>query len=227
MHRARVTMNKLTALVVSLLSCSALAADSFLEEALFAAGARDQVEMDRLVALFHSKIDPIVKVVKDQPPQIAAQLLLKHLHVSYGGTTAVFARYEMNQWSVKEALETGVYNCLSASMIFVIAARQAGLKATGELYPRHARAVVFDQGRTFRVEATDATGFDAGDWYYYAQGEAGSLRPTLGVYTPKAQGDEVMMLATWHSAQQPRDTQWASKVTPTPPPLVTAFTVSP
>src|SRR5262245_7304109 len=112
------TMKQLTALVVSLWSCSALAAelprDTFLEEALFAGGARDQVEMDRLVALYHARLDPIVAVVKDQPPQIAAQLLLKHLHASYGGTTAVFKQYVSNQWSVKETLETGIYNCVSS-----------------------------------------------------------------------------------------------------------------
>lgn len=224
-------MKQLTALVVSLLSCSAFAAqqprDAFLEEALFAGGAQDMAELDRLVALFHARIDPIVNVVKDQPPQIAAQLLLKHLHVSYGGTTAVLKEYVLHQWSVKEALETGNYNCLSASVLFIAAARQAGLNATGELYPRHARAVVFDQGVTFRVEATDATGFDAGDWFYYAQGQRGSLAPLLGVHTPTGTGDELMMLATWFSAGQVRDTQWASKVAPTPPPLVSAFSFAP
>ncbi len=223
-------MKQLTALVVSLLACSAFAAqqprDTFLEEALFAGGARDQAELDRLVALYHARLDPVADVVKDQPPQIAGWLLLKHLHVSYGGTTAVLEEYDAEAWSVKEALETGRYNCLSGSMLFIIVGRQAGLNVTGELYPRHARAVLFDQGRTFRVESTSASGFDAGDWYFYEQARPGSLSPALAVFSPNGQGDEPIMFATWVSAGEPRDAEWASKVTPTPPPLVGAFSVA-
>src|SRR5450432_2916702 len=135
-------MHSTVTIAVALLSVSAAAAprgDAFLEEALFAGGAHDQRELNRLVARYHQRIDPMVEVVRDQPPAIATQLLLKHLHVSYGGTTAVLGEYVTGAFSVNEALDTGRYNCLSATTLFVLAARQAGLNVDAERYRSHVR----------------------------------------------------------------------------------------
>ena len=46
--------------------------DSFLEEALFAGGARDEADLKRLVAKYHARVDPMVELVRGQSPAIAA-----------------------------------------------------------------------------------------------------------------------------------------------------------
>lgn len=222
-------MNVSITVAVSLLSLSAFAGtkpprDSFLEEALFAGGARDQVELDRLVALFHARIDPMVEVIRDSPPQIAAQLLLKHLHLSYGGTTAVLKEYQLGAFSINQALDTGKYNCLSASMLFILAARQAGLEVTGEQYYDHARVVFMDDGREFQVEPTDASGWNVSEWYVRARSSSlGNI--ALVVDMPMGRGNDLMMDATWAWAREPRDARWATRIAPSPPPLITAFSV--
>jgi hypothetical protein len=135
------------------------------EQALFAGGARDEAEMTRLRALYHARIDPIVAVVREQPPAIAAQLLLKHLHQSYGGTEAVLKAYKIDASSLKDVLADGSYNCVAATTVFLLAARDAGLDVTAELYDDHARAVLSQGGRRIQIETTSTPrSFDVAGW---------------------------------------------------------------
>jgi hypothetical protein len=215
-----------TALALTLLLSSyARAADSFLEEALFAGGARDASELQRLVALYHQRIDPMVEVVKDQPKEIAAKLLLKHLHVSYGGTTAVLVQYKSDAYSINSALDTGFYNCLSSTMLFMLAARQAGLDVTGELYSDHARAIARVDGWQYQVEATSQYGFGVEKWMLSTQVDrsSGPLGVKIVVQMPLYTGSEPLLYATWAWAGEPRDARWANRLTLSPPPLISAF----
>jgi hypothetical protein len=144
--------------------------DALLEETLFAGGARTAAEMARSKALYHQRIDPIVAVAEGQPAPIAAELLLRHLHMSYGGTDAVLNEYTSHQYSVVEALETGHFNCLAATTLFVLAARQAGLNVDVELYEDHIRPVLTFSGVRYQVEATSAYGFNADEVVWHARG---------------------------------------------------------
>jgi hypothetical protein len=135
------------------------------EQALFVGGAQNEADMTRLRALYHARIDPIVAAVRDQPPAIAAQLLLKHLHQSYGGTEAVLKAYKIDASSISDPLTDGSYNCVAATTLFLLAARDAGLDVTAEMYDSHARAVLAQGGRQIKIEPTMAyQSFDIDHW---------------------------------------------------------------
>jgi hypothetical protein len=217
----------MTLLTAVMLAAAVPDHSSFLEEALFAGGAHDEAELTRLVALYHRRIDPIVAVVKDQPQQIAAQLLLKHLHVSYGGTEAVLKEYKSAHWSVNEALETGTYNCLSASMLYALAARQAGLEVDGEVYSDHARVLLHIDGHEYQVEATSEYGYGASDWFIRTRVDARTLALRFEIETPERRGLETLLEGAWAWAGERRDSRWASRVAVPPPPPLASLTPPP
>lgn len=145
--------------------------DPLLEETLIAGGAKDEAQLRQLEAEFHYRVDPIVREVRREPEAIAAQLLLRHLHQDYVATKAPLKQYEIDAYSLNRVLEDGHYNCLSATTLYVLAARQAGLNVKPEFYDDHARAVlVTREGKEFQVETTQLTGFDLEKWVLHTEG---------------------------------------------------------
>ena len=75
----------------------------------------------------------------------------------------ILTRYEENQTRLDTALETGVYNCVSASLIYMMGAKYAGLEVRGQKTPVHAFCTVYlSDGRKIDVETTNPFGFDPG-----------------------------------------------------------------
>ena len=145
--------------------------DPLLEETLVAGGAKNEAELRQLVAQFHRQVDPIVRELKDQPEAIAAQLLLRHLHQDYQASRAPLRKYEIDAFSLNRVLADGHYNCLSATTLYVLAARQAGLDVKPEFYDDHARAVLVTRaGKEFQVETTGIDGFDLDRWVLHTEG---------------------------------------------------------
>jgi hypothetical protein len=141
-----------------------------LDQALLAGGARDEADLERMRALFHGRVDPIASSLQDASPKEAADHLLRRLH----GT--ILRRYVASAWTVRDVLERGDFNCLSATTLFLLAAVQAGLgpNVSGERYRDHVRPLVFAEGRFHFVEATTADGFDAPDEFIVSRGRGRS-----------------------------------------------------
>lgn len=66
----------------------------------------------------------------------------------------ILRRYVTGVYDVREALERGDFNCLSATALYVMAARRAGLMATAYAMQGHIMAMVFDAKGASYVEAT-------------------------------------------------------------------------
>jgi len=85
-----------------------------------------------------------------------ARALLHGLH----GAQGILKKYNARATTLKELVNNGEFNCLSASVVFALLAQQLDVKVVGELLPSHARILIKDSGRTYRVETTSPEGFD-------------------------------------------------------------------
>jgi tetratricopeptide (TPR) repeat protein len=70
--------------------------------------------------------------------------------------------YSLNQMRVDVALDTGVFNCLSSAVLYLIFARSAGLSVKGVLTTDHALCLVYVNGVPTDVETTNQYGFNPG-----------------------------------------------------------------
>ena len=76
--------------------------------------------------------------------------------------------YSFNQTRVNEALQTGVYNCVSSALLYMAAAKAAGLDVRGQKTTEHAFCSIYVPGsksgqlRKIDVETTNPYGFNPG-----------------------------------------------------------------
>jgi hypothetical protein len=70
--------------------------------------------------------------------------------------------YSVTQTRVDAALETGVYNCVSSAVLYLIAARAVGLSAGGVRSSDHAFCWVLVNGQPVDVETTNPFGYNPG-----------------------------------------------------------------
>ena len=90
--------------------------------------------------------------------------ILKYLYRDYLKT------YNFNQTKVDKALETGLYNCVSSAILYMSAARAAGLEVRGQRTTQHAFCTVYVPGsggksgviKKIDVETTNPYGFNPG-----------------------------------------------------------------
>jgi len=124
--------------------------------ALVASGYDEPAARERARLAVEAKLAPIiaeVEAAKDVESRPA--LLLSALHRRW------LTRYDARASTMVELLDNGVYNCLSAAIIYNIAAHRLGVTVEGEILPTHARSVVeLAGGRRVIVEATSPRGFN-------------------------------------------------------------------
>lgn len=91
-------------------------------------------------------------------PEKKAKALLVRLH----GPNGPLRRYDARASSLRELLGEGRYNCVSASVLYNLAAERIGVDASAELLPTHARSLVHVPGtpNPVVVETTSSAGFD-------------------------------------------------------------------
>ncbi len=132
-----------------------------LDAALIVSGARDRQELDALRRRFEAAVAPIVARVKDLPtPAERAPALLGALHPARTSLAPLLREYTLNATTLIDVIETGRYNCVSATIVFTLLAARVGLDAHPVLVPSHARAAVRIGGRQVPVETTEPYGFD-------------------------------------------------------------------
>lgn len=132
-----------------------------LDAALIVSGARDRRELDALRRRFEATVVPIVARVNGLPtPAERAPALLGALHPARTSVAPLLRGYALNATTLIDVIETGRYNCVSATIVFTLLASRVGLDARPVLVPSHARAAVRIGGRQVPVEATEPYGFD-------------------------------------------------------------------
>ncbi len=136
-----------------------------LEAALTVGGARDP---GQLAAMVRSVDATLAAVVAELPasaadPTARPRALLAALFAARGGRP-LLQTYEADASTLYDVVTTGRFNCVSATTLYVLAAKRAGVDARPVLLPSHARALVVLGGRRFVVETTTAHGFDPPAW---------------------------------------------------------------
>jgi tetratricopeptide (TPR) repeat protein len=137
---------------------------SDLDAALIVSGARDYSELASLRRRFAEATSSSLKrAARLSTPRERAATLLAALHPTRTTETPLLRQYALDATTLLDVIETGRYNCVSATIVFLLLGRTSGLDASAVLLPSHARAVVRIDGGRVPVEATDALGFDPGE----------------------------------------------------------------
>lgn len=93
-------------------------------------------------------------VNRQASPARRARRLLEELH------RVALRKYEASSDRFTDLLDSGVYNCVSASLLYIIAARQVGLDPAAGETPLHVFVVLQSGDRDIEIEATSPSGFD-------------------------------------------------------------------
>lgn len=135
------------------------------------------------VQIFQSQIDSFFQQHADvlairNERQRGAQLLRRmHSHFLHADQRSSLASYDADQSRISELLRTGVYNCISSALLYLVLAERAGLSSAGVIMPSHAYVqITLADGYVAEVETTGAEGFDvirdqaffnrqASDWF--------------------------------------------------------------
>jgi len=131
--------------------------DSFtLTDAALIASGTDSEER---LAVYRQRVAKIVDAAVaraggSKHPERRAQRLLAALH--YGA----LRRYDAGSDRLMTLVDEGVYNCVSATLLYLIAARQAGLTMEAVETPLHVFAVLDTGSRRVEIEPTSPRGYD-------------------------------------------------------------------
>ncbi len=128
---------------------------SLAEAALVASGA----DTPEKLAHYRARLDEIVGAAVDRTgtsgrPERRARRLLAELH------RTTLRRYDALSDRFPDLIDQGLYNCVSATLLYVIAARQAGLELSVAETPLHVFAVLDTGYRRLDIETTSPAGFD-------------------------------------------------------------------
>jgi hypothetical protein len=96
-------------------------------------------------------------------PATRGRALLEALFAPHDGRRLLRA-YDADATTLGDIVTTGRFNCVSATMLYLLGAARVGVDARPVLLPSHARAVVVVGGHRFVVETTTRRGFDAPAW---------------------------------------------------------------
>ncbi len=134
-----------------------------LDAALVVGGAKDRRALDDARARLEARLAPLLKAIPRGDRRLMARLLLQALHTPAGpDRPALLGRYEAASTTLQDVLaEPGTFNCVSATILYLAAARELSLDARAVLLPSHARAAVVLEGKHVIVETTSRLGFDA------------------------------------------------------------------
>ena len=113
-----------------------------------ASSAKDR--LSSLLLRFRSEVAEL----SDQ--SVLAERALTFLHKN------LFTSYSVQQTRVDTALETGVYNCVSSAVLYLVLARSVGLSVGGVRTADHAFCFVLVDGQQIDVETTNPFGFNPG-----------------------------------------------------------------
>jgi hypothetical protein len=122
---------------------------------LIASGVRDDATLTRYRQKLDAVVDTVVSRVRPWgSPERRARRLLAELH------RVVLKRYQPEADRFVSLLDSGTYNCVSATLLYIIAARELGLNPYGAETPLHVFVVLDAPSRRVSIETTSPTGYD-------------------------------------------------------------------
>jgi hypothetical protein len=129
---------------------------SLSDAVLIASGVRDDASLDQYRKKLRSIVDTVVGRVRTWGgPERRGRRLLAELH------RTALKRYQPDADRFVALLDTGTYNCVSATLLYIIAARELGLNPSGAETPLHVFVVLDTPVRRVSIETTSPTGYDA------------------------------------------------------------------
>ncbi len=134
---------------------------SLLEAALIVSGARDEAELAAARGWAEKVLAKASPAADPRRPSEVGRALLERLHGKGKGAPAVFRSYDLAATSLLDVARDGSFNCVSATVLYLVAGRRLGLDVRAVLMPSHARAAVVDGDRWLVVETTSSAGFAA------------------------------------------------------------------
>jgi tetratricopeptide (TPR) repeat protein len=153
--------------------------------ALVVGGPRDPNELGARTQELERRLASIVASLPAADAATRGRALLGALFQP-GSEPALLRTYEIDASTLYGVVAAGRYNCVSATMLYILGARMAGIDARPVLLPSHARALVVAGGRRYVVETTVANGFDPPAWVSKA---------TLDRARPRGAGNHVDLYA--------------------------------
>ncbi|HEY3449568.1 MAG TPA: hypothetical protein VGK67_24660 [Myxococcales bacterium] len=133
-----------------------------LDAALVVGGAKDRRTLEEARARLDARLDPVLKAVPRGDRRVMAKLLIQALHTPGGpGKAPLLGKYVAHATTLQDLLDDGSFNCVSATILYLAAAKELSLDARAVLLPSHARAAVVLEGKHVIVETTNRLGFDA------------------------------------------------------------------
>lgn len=150
--------------------------------ALFLLASGD-VRTDQQQQIYQAQIDDFFQqhldllTIRDERQRGAQLLRRMHSHFLDNDQRSSLAGYDADQSRLSELLRTGVYNCISSALLYLVLAERAGLSSAGVIMPSHAYVqITLADGHVAEVETTAAEGFDvirdqaffnrqASDWF--------------------------------------------------------------
>jgi len=143
------------------IAVQSLDADTFARLALIVSGA-DENRTEKLTSRLLSaaaelKASLAAKTGSAQADDSAkTEAVMEYLY------SRILTRYSELQTRVDAALESGTYNCVSASILFYYLAESVGLDVEGVETPEHSFCTVLINGARIDVETTNPYGFNPG-----------------------------------------------------------------
>ena len=138
--------------------------DALLALYLLASGVRGNADYEtvrRRIGQFLTRAEK--RIVEDDNKNLVGRLLNNEMHnffflqESHGGAPNGYA---MDQSRLMGIFETGEFNCISASLLYIVLSRHFDLSVQGVLLPSHAFVELRAEGRAIDVETTSALGYD-------------------------------------------------------------------
>jgi hypothetical protein len=133
-----------------------LPVDTIVDAALQFSGATDA---DASAA--KDKLEALVRRFSAEVADVTSQAELGERALTFLHKN-LFSGYSTLQTRVDTALETGVYNCVSSAVLYLIVARSVGLSVGGVRTTDHAFCTVLINGQAVDVETTNPLGFNPG-----------------------------------------------------------------
>jgi hypothetical protein len=116
---------------------------------------------DRSAAAAKDKLVVLLRRFRDEVANLTGQAELAEKALSFLHKN-LFSGYSVLQTRVDIALDTGVYNCVSSAVLYLIVARSVGLSVSGVRTSDHALCSVLVNGQQVDVETTNPDGFNPG-----------------------------------------------------------------
>jgi hypothetical protein len=133
-----------------------LPVETIVDAALEFSGAQDPAS-----ASAKDKLSDLLVRFRDEVADATAQGELAERALTFLHKN-LLTNYSVLQTRVDTALETGVYNCVSSAVLYMIVARSVGLSVSGVRTTDHAFCSVLVNGQQVDVETTNPSGFNPG-----------------------------------------------------------------